>query len=168
MKINREYGCGMRVFLLSVLFMAPCLPVLASEDGERFREIYVQEWDFRLKEFPLFASSVGVHDYDGQLGHVSEQVQARRNVFWKKIRVELDGISCERLDRGECINYRIFVKQMENYLAAYEIRSYLIPFNSDWGFYLEWARAAARYRFHQRAGLPQLPGSLASIAAGDG
>jgi len=140
MKLKREYWCNMRVWILSVLFVLPSSPVSASKDGDRFKEIYTKEWAFRLKEFPMFASSVGVHDYDGQLGHVSEQVQVRRNEVWKKIRAELDGISCERLDRDECVNYRIFVKQMDNYLAAYEIRSYLIPFNSDWGFYMEWTR----------------------------
>ena len=147
MKMNREYWCNIRVFVLSVLFVLPSSPVLASTDGDSFREIYAREWAFRLKEFPMFASSVGVHDYDGQLGHVSEQDQVRRNVFWKKIRAELDGISCERLDRDECINYRIFVRQIDNYLAAYEIRSYLIPFNSDWGFYLEWSRLPQETEF---------------------
>ncbi len=147
MKMNREYWCNIRVFVLSVLFVLPSSPVLASTDGDSFREIYAKEWAFRLKEFPMFASSVGVHDYDGQLGHVSEQDQVRRNVFWEKIRAELDGISCERLDRDECINYRIFVRQIDNYLAAYEIRSYLIPFNSDWGFYLEWSRLPQETEF---------------------
>ena len=60
MKMNRKYGCNMRVWFLSALFMVPSSPVLASEDGERFREIYEKEWAFRLKEFPVFASSVGV------------------------------------------------------------------------------------------------------------
>ena len=42
--------------------------------------------------------------------------------------------------RDECINYRIFVRQMDNYIAAYETKSYLIPFSSDWGFYMDWSR----------------------------
>jgi uncharacterized protein (DUF885 family) len=126
--------------ILAVLFLVFSLPSTAAEDSEQFKGIYEKEWAFRLKEFPAFASSTGVHDYDGQLGHVSKQDQARRNVFWKEIRSELDSISCERLARDECINYRIFVKQMDNYLSGFETRAYLIPFNSDWGFYMEWGR----------------------------
>ena len=124
----------------AVLFLAFSLPSPAAEDSERFKDIYEKEWAFRLKEFPTFATSTGVHDYDSQLGHVSQQDQARRNVFWKEIRSELNSISCERLARVECINYRIFVKQMDNYLSDFETRAYLIPFNSDWGFYMEWGR----------------------------
>jgi uncharacterized protein (DUF885 family) len=126
--------------MLIFLFLSCAAPAMAAEDSQRFREIYEKEWAFRMKEFPMFASYTGVHEYADQLGDVSQQAQDRRYEFWHAIRSELDGVSCQRLERDDCINYRIFVKQMDNYLAAYEVKSYLIPFNSDWGFYLEWAR----------------------------
>ena len=129
-----------RKLALIVMILACPLPAMAAEDSQRFREIYEKEWAFRMKEFPLFASDAGVNDYADQLGDVSEEAQARRNEFWKGIRSELDDISCQRLDRDDCINYRVFVRQMDNYLAAYEIKSYLIPFTSDWSFYMGWAR----------------------------
>jgi len=129
-----------RKFILFLLFLACALPAMGAQDSEQFRGIYEKEWAFRMKEFPLFASYTGSHDYADRLGDVSEEAQARRYEFWRGIRSELDGVSCQRLDREDCINYRIFVKQMDNYLAAYETKSYLIPFNSDWGFYMELAR----------------------------
>jgi uncharacterized protein (DUF885 family) len=129
-----------RKMMLIFFFLSCAAPAMAAEDSQRFREIYEKEWAFRMKEFPLFASDAGVNDYADQLGDVSEEAQARRNEFWKSIRSELDDISCQRLDRDDCINYRVFVRQMDNYLAAYEIKSYLIPFTSDWSFYLGWAR----------------------------
>ena len=136
----------------------------AAADGERFRALYEKEWAFRLQELPTFASYVGVDGYNDRLGHVAEEDQARRHAFWKGIRAELDDISCERLDREDCINYRVFVAQMDNFIAAYETKSYLLPFNSDWGFYMEFARlpedtefaSAADYRDYL-ARLHQLP-----------
>ncbi|MDT8319738.1 MAG: DUF885 domain-containing protein, partial [Xanthomonadales bacterium] len=92
------------------------------------------------REFPLLASHAGVDDYADRLGRVSEADQARRHAYWKAIRAELEALSCESLAREECIDYRIFRRQIENYLAAYETRAYLLPFNSDWGFFMEWAR----------------------------
>lgn len=133
---------------LCVLLLLASLPVQAAEDSERFRKLYEKEWDFRLQEMPLFASSAGVHDYADLLGHVSEADQARRHSYWQSIRAELDSISCERLSRDECINYRIFVRQMDNYIAAYETKSYLIPFSSDSGFYMEWGRLAQNTDFN--------------------
>ncbi len=127
------------VLVVSVLLVCSAA-AWAADDSESFRVIYEKEWDFRMQEFPLFASSVGVHDYADSMGGVSEEDQRRRHAFWTEIRSELDAISCERLERDECVNYRVFVKQMDNYLAAYQTRSYLIPFNSDWGFYMAWGR----------------------------
>lgn len=136
-----RYTTAVLVFLLSTM------PVMAAEDSERFRQIYEKEWAFRLSEFPMFASYVGVQEYADRLGDVSEAAQARRYEFWKGIKAQLDTVSCERLEREECINYRIFSKQMDNFLADYETQSYLMPFNSDWGFYMELARLPQDTRF---------------------
>ncbi len=129
-------------------WLLPCLPLLlaiagpvaAAPDSERFKSIYEKEWQFRLHERPMFASGVGVNEFNDRLDRVSEEDQARRHAYWAGIRDELNGISCERLDHEECINYRIFVQQIDNFLADYETHAYLIPFNSDWGFYVSWAR----------------------------
>jgi uncharacterized protein (DUF885 family) len=125
--------------LLGVLAMGGAGGALAAGDSERFREIYEKEWAFRLKEFPIFASSVGVHEYADQLRDVSEEALQRRYDYWKSVRSQLDEISCQSLGREDCINYRIYTKQIDNYLAEYETRSYLIPFNSDSGFYMSLA-----------------------------
>ena len=34
----------------------------ASEDGERFKQIYEKEWAFRLNEFPMLAGRTGATD----------------------------------------------------------------------------------------------------------
>ena len=129
-----------RYFFL-LLFASCCItPAQAAEDSQRFRDIYEKEWAFRMKEFPMFASYAGIEDYNDLLGDVSEEAQVRRHEYWKAIRSELDSVSCKRLERDECINYRVFVKQMDDKLAAWEIKSYLIPFTSDWGFYLDLGR----------------------------
>ncbi len=133
------------VALLALILCGPA--VAAGQDAQEFRQIYEKEWSFRLQEFPELASYVGVGGTPDRLTHVSEQDQKRRYDFWKGIRTELDGISCERLEREDCINYRIFVRQMDNFVADYETRAYLVPFNSDSGFYMAWGQMPSRTRF---------------------
>jgi len=140
---------GLQALLLGLILLLPCATASAAADSERFRTIYEHEWSFRLREFPLFASYVGVHDFDDRMGHVSEEDQARRHAFWKDIRSQLDGLSCQRLTRDECVNFRVFVQQMDNFIAAYETRSYLIPFNSDSGFFMEWTRMPEETDFNR-------------------
>jgi uncharacterized protein (DUF885 family) len=133
----------------ALALLAAAGAAFAAPDSERFREIHEKEWAFRMQEFPLWASAAGIDDYAAELGHVAEPDQRRRYGYWRGIRSELDGISCDRLERSDCIDYRLFVKQIDDFVAAYEIRSYLIPFNSDWGFYMEWGRLPAETDFRR-------------------
>ena len=134
--------------LLALLALVLSGPVVAGgEEAEKFRQIYEKEWSFRLEEYPGLASYVGIGGTPDRLTQVSEQDQRRRYDFWKGIRSELAGISCERLEREDCINYRIFTRQMDNFLAEYEIKAYLVPFNSDSGFYMTWGQMPSRTRF---------------------
>jgi uncharacterized protein (DUF885 family) len=128
--------------LLLATLTVTSFPAWATENGdaERFRQIYEKEWAFRMQEYPLFASDVGLDEYAGQIGSASEADETRRYEYWKGIRNELNGISCQRLSREDCIDFRIYVKQIDGFLADYETGAYLIPFTSDWGFYLELAR----------------------------
>ena len=111
-----------------------------NSDWPAFKALLQKDWDFRLQEFPSLARANDVQGYEDRITHVSEKDQLRRYEFWKQIQADLGNISCDRLARENCINYRMFQRQMHQYLAAYEIRDYLIPFNSDWGFYLSWTR----------------------------
>ena len=140
-------------------------PALAGGDSETFRSIYEKEWAFRLQEFPMLASSVGVRDHDHRLAHVARPDQDRRHAFWSETRASLDAISCERLARDECINYRMFRRQIDQALADYENRAYLIPFNSDWGFYMSWARLPSETDFTGRDSYANYLSRLSEIPA---
>ena len=126
--------------LISTLLVVVSFNLYAVDDSEAFRALYEKEWNFRINEFPSLARRNGIKETAQPIAHVSEKDQRRRYDFWKQIKLELADISCERLEHEECINYRMFERQMHQFLADYETRAYLIPFNSDWGFYLSWNR----------------------------
>ncbi len=129
----------MKKFVSLLLVFLSC-NAYTADDGEKFRVLYEKEWAFRLNEFPSLARENGGKDNAHLITHVSEKDQLRRYRFWKQIKLELAEISCENLKREDCINYRMFARQIHQFLADYETRAYLIPFNSDWGFYLSWNR----------------------------
>jgi uncharacterized protein (DUF885 family) len=130
----------MKKISISLLVMMFSCSAFAQTDSEAFEALLDKDWEFRMQEFPSLARSNDRHDQDGKLTHVSEKDQLRRYNFWKQIQLEQAEISCDALEPDECINYRIFERQIHQFLASYETRDYLIPFNSDWGFYLSWAR----------------------------
>jgi len=134
--------------IISLLLILASFNGLAGDDSEMFQALLKRDWSFRINEFPSLARDNGVEGHAHQITHVSEQDQLRRYEFWKQVKLELAAISCENLGREECINYRIFERQIHQFLADYETRGYLIPFNSDWGFYLSWNRWGEETEFN--------------------
>ncbi len=126
--------------LLTMMAVLLAFNTQAGDDSEVFHALVKKDWDFRLNEYPSLARRNGVEHNAGQITHVGEKDQLRRYEFWKQVQLELGAISCAKLEREECINYRLIGRQIHQYLANYETRAYLIPFNSDSGFYLEWNR----------------------------
>ena len=125
---------------ITLLVVLLSFNALAADDSDAFRALYEREWTFRVSEYPYLARESGNQETAHLITHVSEKDQQRRYEYWKQIKLELAAISCENLEREECINFRMFSRQIQQFLAEYETRAYLIPFNSDWGFYLGWNR----------------------------
>jgi len=153
--------------LLPLILVVLAFSTFAGEDSEVFKQLVAREWQFRTNEFPDLALASGDKSKAGQITHVGEKDQLRRHEYWQQVKLELDAIACDRLEREECINYRIFARQIHQFLADYETRAYLIPFNSDWGFYQSWNRwgedtgivSASDYRDYL-ARLRALPGVM--------
>jgi uncharacterized protein (DUF885 family) len=124
--------------LIAVLIILFSCQAGAGQDSDAFQDLLKKEWEFRSSEFPSLARQSGDKDKAGQIRPVSEKDQLRRYEYWKQINFELAAISCENLEREECINYRMFKRQIHQFLADYETKAYLIPFNSDSGFYMAW------------------------------
>ena len=130
----------MKRIVCCIVLIGSSLCAYAAEDSQAFKDLYQKEWAFRLQEFPGMAAEAGQKEAAGRLTHVAQADQDRRYAFRTGLMEDLQEISCERLDRDECINYRIFKNQVQQAIEDYENRAYLIPFNSDWGFYMSFAR----------------------------
>lgn len=124
--------------IIPLLLIVLSFNASAAEDSDAFRALYEKEWEFRTNEFPYLARENGSKEKAHLITHVSEKDQLRRYEYWKQINIELAAITCENLEREECINFRMFKRQIHQFIANYETRAYLIPFNSDSGFYMAW------------------------------
>ena len=122
--------------LWMVLALCCCTQVVAATDADtRLRALYEREWNWRMQQFPQLATSAGVHDFDDRLGDVDERSQQRRVRYWREIAAELLQIDERELSSIERINLAIFRGQIESFIGGIEVRSYLLPLNSDSSFY---------------------------------
>lgn len=134
-------------YLVALAMVFGAQSTFAATDSEVFTAIYEDEWQVRLQEYPLLASAIGSKDQDHRLAHMAPADLLRRYEYQKGIRERLAAVSCDRLTRTECINYRIFKRQIDSAIADYELGGHLIPFNSDWGFYMTWSQLPAETDF---------------------
>jgi uncharacterized protein (DUF885 family) len=106
----------------------------------RLHDLFAREWEFRLREDPLLATQVGVHDHDHRLPSVGLADQERRARAWQAYARELEAIDREALPALERTNYDMFARQLADRVADWELGEHLFPFNADSGFHTEIAR----------------------------
>ncbi len=133
----------LRAVTLLVICLCP-LSIGAQEQdrpaAERFRELYEAEWEFRLSESPLLASWVGDKRFNNRLARQTPVDIQRRHRYWQEVLRQLDEIDPAQLDREGRVNYAIFERQIRSFVDGVDNLGYLMPFNSDSGFYSSLAR----------------------------
>ena len=112
----------------------------AADEVARLHALFDRTWETQLKENPLFATSVGRHEYDDRLPSVTMADLERRHAQTKATLAELAGIDRAKLPAAEVVNYDIFKQRLENSSDSFELGDYQIPFNADSGFHSGFSR----------------------------
>ena len=111
-----------------------------SDASTKLHALFDRDWKWRLEQSPLFATSVGVHDYDDRLGDASAESEARRAKTVEAFLAELKAIPREGLSNDDRINAEIFESQLDEYLGSIRFKEYEIPLSADWGFHTSLTR----------------------------
>ncbi|MCW5964931.1 MAG: DUF885 domain-containing protein [Bryobacterales bacterium] len=111
-------------------------------DGKRLHALFAREWEHRLQEGPLFATSVGDHRFNDKLPDYSLEAARRSHAFYEEIARDLEAIQADRLSDEDRVSYDVFRMEVQRNLDVYETGSYLMLVNADSGFHLYFARLA--------------------------
>jgi uncharacterized protein (DUF885 family) len=130
--------------LLVLLLVAPVSAVAQDAPSDHLHQLFEDAWEWRLQENPLFATSVGVHDYNDELPTVSVEAEQRRlkkeRAFLKRLRA----IDRSALSEEDRLNYDLFERVRERRIAELEVRDYLIPITNRSGFHISFPQLADR------------------------
>src|SRR3954463_1711196 len=110
----------MKLRLLIVVVSLLAVSASAADEVARLHALYDRTWETRLRENPLFATSVGRHEYDDRLPSMTPADLERRNGQAKGALAELAAIDRSKLPAGEAVSYDIFRRQLEDAVASYE------------------------------------------------
>jgi len=103
-------------------------------------DLFAREWEVRMRENPLYATSVGRHEYDDQLPDVTPETLAREADEAQGFLDELAQIDRDALGTQDRVSYDIFASQLRDGIKSYELGSWQIPINADSGFHIAFSR----------------------------
>ena len=132
-----------RSIALACLLALGSLPALSDEGpGARFRALLEREWQWRLRASPLFATYVGVHDFDDRLGSSSAEVLEREAAETRAFLGELATIDPATLDASDAVSYELFRMELSDRLESHRFGEEELTLNADSGFHSELGQLA--------------------------
>jgi uncharacterized protein (DUF885 family) len=108
-----------------------------SKTANRLQKLYTQGWEACLQENPLLATSTGDHRFNDRLPRVSLKDSRRWAKWVRGFRQKLHAAVTEGIPESEAVNFAIFDRMLEHYLAMFDYHLYLMPITRSSGYYTE-------------------------------
>ncbi|MFL6255135.1 MAG: DUF885 domain-containing protein [Pyrinomonadaceae bacterium] len=129
--------CRAKCIVLSLLVAAVVLQAVpvgaqrraagAGSTAAVLNRLFDEEWEWTMREFPTFASTLGDRRYNDRLNDVSLAAAERRQQHRQQTLARLGKLDRARLDAADQLNYDLFRKELENDIEEYKLRLYLMP-----------------------------------------
>src|SRR5579864_6204177 len=108
----------------------------------QLRAIYTEEWKWRLEQFPNREDDTkAVADH---LPKEDPPTQEMRQHYWEDVLRKLKGIPRAQLSTDEQVNYDIYRREIEDFVADQKFRDFEMPANSDTAFWTNFGYTARR------------------------
>jgi uncharacterized protein (DUF885 family) len=110
--------------------------ISSSDVVTQLNQLYGDYWEFILKEYPLSATYLGDHRYDGSLEDASENAFHRRVAQSKKYLDQLRSIK-KPSSKPDLLNYELFERELKDNLEAAKFRPFLTPVTQRSGLQID-------------------------------
>ncbi|PYQ37994.1 MAG: DUF885 domain-containing protein [Acidobacteria bacterium] len=113
--------------------------VQTSGASASFHALVDEDWEARLREEPLLATSTGDHRYDDRLPSVAPADLERAAQRQRATLARLGDIARASLDTQDRISYDMLAAELRDDVAAHELGQWRLPINADSGFHTAFA-----------------------------
>jgi uncharacterized protein (DUF885 family) len=143
---------GRREFLgegkIGILLVAVAAhAAFASESADELHRLFDDRYAWTLREFPEFAMRRGDYRYADRITDSSLAAIERRHRDTRGHLTRLNGITREKLNETDRLNYDLLKLQLDTDLKGHRFRSFLAPVDGRSGPHQTVAQMAARVRF---------------------
>ena len=129
------------ILLPILLFMQACEQ---TDESTSLHSLFDEAWDYQLSEDPLYATRVGVHDYNDLLPVETEEAYQSRLEKNREFLERLSEINYDELERQDQISFDIFETQLKDRIEEYEFKTYQVPITNRSGFHVNFVQLADR------------------------
>ncbi len=133
--------------LPALILLGSATAATAASPSETLHALFDDEWEFEMREYPLFATQTGDHRYDDRLPSVSVADELRRDKADHGFLDRLGAIDRAKLGDTDRINYDIFGRMLRNRIDETRFKAYLMPITSREGFHTEFPQLPDRLTF---------------------
>jgi uncharacterized protein (DUF885 family) len=119
---------------------APAAASAAADPAPALRALFAEEWQYTLREDPLFATSVGDNRYNDRLPSQSPADQARRAEHQRQALDRLHAIDRTRLAEPDRVSYELFERELADDLAQFRFKTYRQTITAEGGFHTDFSR----------------------------
>ena len=135
--------------ILAAAMLASAAPALAGPP-EDFKALTDEYWAFMMREFPTFASQLGIRDYDDQLGDISLAAEDRRAAQYGQYLARLEAIPDAGLSPADRINKAILARGLRESIEANRFGQRMMLFTNRNGWHQNIAGLADGLTFRNR------------------
>ncbi|MGI9086377.1 MAG: DUF885 domain-containing protein [Chthoniobacterales bacterium] len=118
--------------LLSPLAAAPA-PKPNAEAGKALHSFFDSEWDYTMEQNPTWASSLGDRRWNDRWEDLSMAAIEKREAHTREALARFQKIDRTKLSIADQLNYALFLKDLQEEVAGFKFREYLLPINQRGG-----------------------------------
>ncbi len=130
-------ACRLAAVLTALFLVLPGSQARCNPAEDAFDAVVEAVWEFRLQEFPWFATSVGDRRYNDRLSPTSLADSDRRAERMRTFRDELSEIDRDALPSDRLADYDIQLRLIEERIAEHKFQSHFRPITHRSGFHVE-------------------------------
>ena len=130
--------------ICTTITIAACAAPEQQSSGDELHALFEEAWQFQMQENPLWATAVGIHDYNDRLPSFTIEDLERQAEYYRGVLDRLHAIDRESLETADQINYDMFERRLTDRLTGFEFKEYLIPITAESGFHTGFARLPER------------------------
>jgi uncharacterized protein (DUF885 family) len=105
-------------------------PAAADTGSPQLKHFFEQDWNYWVKEYPEFATSIGVPGYNNRWSDLSPEAMTRREAHLRAALRELENIPRGSLNAEDRLSYDIYRRLLETAIEGLRFRNDPFPFGS--------------------------------------